>query len=137
MTDIDREIDQYVDDPSNVTQIGERRGDPIYPDPDLDEPASMFDPSTVPPIDWDDTPHTINEIPPDSQPPRPPPPSPSTGSTRRQQIIDEATDLANTALEAWKQAIDVMGIIDIGAGEKYSQLTRGIASAVEDWENKL
>lgn len=55
----------------------------------------------------------------------------------RAHLIERATDLAENAYLQMKQAVDMLGVVDLRAHEKYDKLLRGMGSAVKDFSEKM
>lgn len=109
-------------DMENVRQIGERSGQP------LPAPTPFLDVTFDDEIDSGENPWPQMRTRQEDR---------RSGQQRRQAILREATDLMADALTTAQEAIEVASIADRDAPQKYAKMLREMASAVEDFENKL
>jgi hypothetical protein len=57
--------------------------------------------------------------------------------SRRQEIINEGAQLAFSAVDTFRAALDTISIVDLATLDKYEKVLRDLSSAAEDFERKL
>lgn len=80
------------------------------------------------------TPGIIEEAP---RPTTPPDRPISPEMEIRQAHINDAAELAYTAAETFRKAVDTIGIVDLVTKSKYAALVMKLVSAAEEFEKKL
>lgn len=117
--------EEWVDEPSNVRAIGERSS-----------PVEVHDLSKEPEREVDGSSYASGPLWEDTEPFERTNASPDPADYRR-NLINQAAELADRSLETFRKAVDVLGIVDIRAHERYRELLGDLTEAVDEFINKL
>lgn len=138
----------YRDDDQMNVKVGDRPSEINYINRDDDPTAAEPQPSKWPPLEQDwptkpgEVPGEIIVTPATGEAPQPPYRRPNLLSNdpanetllRREAIAKEATDLGTQALEIWRRAVAVIGVIEPEVADSLEDVTSRMVFAVEDFK---